>query len=430
MRAKEIAKFILDNTKGEAQVNVLDYSHYLIRFTRNTVHQSIQEKGFYASVKVVIDKRIGEASSNSVEENALKEMIQRAEIIASLSPPNPEFVSLPKPSPLRFSSIFVEPPSPIEASEMVKSAIEVAKKKGVELSGSLACRQGDVCVLNSLGIDSSAPTSEYAFRLVATKEDGSGFASIQTYDWRKINPGELAEEAVERALMTRNPREIEPGEYDVVLLPYAVDEIMLFFGWFGFNAQALQEGRSFLEGRMGEKIFDESITLIDDAENAQMPFPFDWEGVAKQKVVLVEKGIAKGVVYDSFTAHKEGRESTGHSMRGGPFPSDMILYPGEHSLEELIESLDKGILVTRLHYTNIVHPKLLVFTGMTRDGTFFVEKGKIKYPLRNLRFTQNLINAFSDEVLIGKEAKRGDQSLVPPIRLNKFNFTGISREVK
>ncbi|MGB9607344.1 MAG: TldD/PmbA family protein, partial [bacterium] len=399
-----------------------------IRFTRNRVHQAIQERGSYASVKVVMDKRSGEAACNSTDEEALRGIINRAQTIASLSPPNPDFVSLPKPSPITFTPSFVAPPSPIEAGEIVKSAIEVAERKGVSLSGSFSCRKGEVCVLNSLGIDSYAPTSEYSFRLVATKEDGSGFASFLTDDWRKINPKALAEEAVERALETRNPREIEPGEYDVVLLPYAVDEIMLFFGWFGFNAQAVQEGRSFLEGKLGEKLFDESITLVDDAQNAQLPFPFDWEGVPKRRVVLVEKGITKGMVYDSFTAHKEGKESTGHSMRGAPFPSDMILYPGEYSLEELIESLDKGILVTRFHYTNIVHPKLLVFTGMTRDGTFFVEKGKIKYPLRNLRFTQNLLNAFSNKVLLGREAKRGEYSLVPPVRLSNFNFTGISKE--
>lgn len=428
MKAKELAKFMLENAPGETQVNVVDYSRYLIRFTRNKVHQAVQAKDFHANVKVVLDKRIGEASTNVEEKSALKRTIEQAETIASIVPPNPEFVSLPKPTPLPFQPSYVPPPSPLEASEIVKSAITIAEKKGVLLSGAFSVSKGDVCVMNSLGIDVSATQSEYTFRLVAVKEDGSGFSACLTTDWRKIDPVKLAEEAVERTLASINPREIEPGEYDVLLLPYAVDEIMMFFGWFGFNAQALQEGRSFLEGKIGEKLFDEKLTLVDDAQNAQFPFPFDWEGVAKQRVVLVDKGVAKGVVYDSFTAHKEGKESTGHSVRHAPFPSDMLLSPGEYSLDELLATLDKGILVTRFHYTNIVHPKLLVFTGLTRDGTFFVEKGRIKYPLRNLRFTQNLLKAFEKEVLLGKELKRGEYSLVPPIRLSKFNFTGISKE--
>lgn len=428
MRAMDIAKFVLENTRGEAQVNVSDYSSYLLRFTHNKIHQAVQKNNFFINVKVVKEKKIGEASTNVVEEEALKKMISTAQTIADISPPNPDFVSLPKPTPLPFAPTYVDPPSPLEAGEIVRSAIAEAEKKGVLLSGAFSATKGDICVLNSLGINSYGTTSNYALRLVAIKDDGSGYSACLTIDWREINPSQLAEEAIERALASVNPKEVEPGEYDVVLLPYAVDEIMMFFGWFGFNAQALQEGRSFLEGKIGEKLFDERITLVDDAQNAQLPFPFDWEGVAKQRVVLVEKGVAKGVVYDSFTAHKEGLQSTGHSARNAPFPSDMILYSGEHTLEELINTLDKGILVTRLHYTNIVHPKQLVFTGLTRDGTFFVEKGKVKYPLRNLRFTQNLLSAFSKDVLLGNELKRGEYSLVPAVRLSNFNFTGISKE--
>ncbi len=427
MKARDIGKFILENIE-EAQVNISDYSHYLIRFTRNKVHQAVQDKNFFANVKVIKDKKIGEASTNVAEEKTLREMIGRAETVAELSPPDPEFVSLPKPTPLPFLPPYVEPPSPLEAGEIIGSAIAVAEKRGVFLSGAFSASQGNICVLNSLGIDVCGMMSSFTLRLVAIKAEGSGFSACLTTDWREINPAELAEEAIERALASQNPKEIEPGEYDVVLLPYAVDEIMMFFGWFGFNAKALQEGRSFLEGKLGEKLFDEKITLVDDARNAKLPFPFDWEGVGKQRVVLIERGVAKGVVYDSFTAHKEGKESTGHSTRHAPFPSDMFLYPGEYSLEDLIATLDRGILVTRLHYTNIVHPKQLVFTGLTRDGTFFIEKGKIKYPLRNLRFTQNLLKAFSGDLLLSRELKRGEYSLVPAVRLSNFNFTGISKE--
>lgn len=428
MRARDIAKLSLENIRGEAQINVSDYTSYLFRFTRNRVHQSVQNANLFVNVKVIKDKKIGEALTNIPEKNALLETIAKAEKIAELAPPNQEFVSLPHPTPLPFTPSYVEPPSPKEASEIVKSVIAEGEKNGVLLSGAFSSSKGDVCVINSLGIDVCGTASNYSLQIVAIKDDGSGYSHYLTTDWHDIKPSELAKEAIERALASVNPREIEPGEYDVVLLPYAVDEIMMFFGWFGFNAQALQEGRSFLEGKMGEKLFDEKITLVDDAQNAGLPFPFDWEGVAKQKVVLIENGVAKGVVYDSFTAHKEGKESTGHSARFAPFPSDMILYPGEYSLDSLIESLEKGILVTRLHYTNIVHPKLLVFTGLTRDGTFFVEKGKIQYPLCNLRFTQNLLTAFSKDVFLGNELKRGEYSLVPAIRLSSFNFTGISKE--
>lgn len=427
MKAEEITEYLLENAKEQAQANSVEYSTYLIRFTHNRVHQPVYEEGISSTVKVVKKgKKIGEASSNSREKEALLNMLRKAEEIAELSPPKPDFVSLPTPSPPRFQNPFTPPPSPLEGAELVKEAIRIAENKGVNLAGSFSSNEERISVRNSLGINSFAQRSYFSLTLVATKEDGSGFAEALSDDWRRIDPVTLAEEAVERALASVHPQPIEPGVYEVLLLPYAVDEIMLYLGWFGFNARAVQEGRSFLEGRIGKRIFDENISIVDDAKEGGLPFPFDWEGVAKQRVELVDKGIAKGVVYDSFTALKEGKTSTGHATRSEPFPSDMILSEGDVPFEELLSSLERGILVTRFHYTNIVHPKSLVVTGMTRDGTFYVEKGRVKFPLKNLRFTQNLLEALSQGVILGKGRKRGYYSLVPPLRLSSFTFTGVS----
>ena len=226
---------------------------------------------------------------------------------------------------------------------------------------------------------------------------------------------------------------LPPGDYPVVLEPYAVVDLLDMLGYLGFSALAVQEGRSFFEP--GKVVGSPLVTIVDDAEDlAGAPISFDYEGVPKQRVPLVEAGVCGEAVYDAQTAARAGRRSTGHGLPApnpyGPFPLNMIMTAGDASRDELIGGLERGLLVTRFHYTNPVHPKLAIVTGMTRDGTFLVEHGRVVGPVRNLRFTQSYLDALAGVQAVGRERRllRGflGASLVPALRIGAFTFTGAT----
>ncbi len=225
----------------------------------------------------------------------------------------------------------------------------------------------------------------------------------------------------------------EPGEYDVVLLPYAVADILDWFAYLGFGAQAYQENRSFMSGRLGQRVLGENVTIVDDPLGG-VPSPFDYEGVGKAPLTLVEDGVARAICYDSYYAAKDGRASTGHALPAGstfgPFATSLALAPGASSVDEMIASTERGVLVTRFWYTRTVHPLTVVMTGMTRDGTWLIENGKIAAPIRNLRFTQSYVDAMNRVRLIGREQKlqpaMGGYSRVPALKIGGWSFTGAT----
>ena len=226
---------------------------------------------------------------------------------------------------------------------------------------------------------------------------------------------------------------IEAGDYPVVLEEYAVVDITDMLGYLGFSALAVQEGRSFVEP--GRRIGSDLVTIVDDGGDPNgLPMSFDYEGVAKQRVPLVEAGVCRNVVYDSQTAARDGRASTGHGLPApnpwGPFPLNAVMSAGTTPREELIGGLDRGLLVTRFHYTNVVHPKLAIVTGMTRDGTFLVERGEIVGPVRNLRFTQSYLDALAGVSAVSSSRKtiKGflGAAVVPAVRIDGWTFTGIT----
>jgi predicted Zn-dependent protease len=207
--------------------------------------------------------------------------------------------------------------------------------------------------------------------------------------------------------------------------------MVMYLSWLGFSALAVQEERSFMCGKFGQKVMGENITIWDDGLDPRTHVsPFDREGVAKQRVDLIVNGIANAVVYDSFTGNKEGKPSTGHSMGGsgthGPYATNLFLAPGGKTIDEMIASTERGIFVTRFNYTNVVHPLLVMFTGMTRDGTFLIENGKITKPVKNLRFTESILNALSSVEMIGKDLYRQNSATVPALKVKNFRFTGVT----
>jgi len=221
-----------------------------------------------------------------------------------------------------------------------------------------------------------------------------------------------------------------------------VSELMSFLGYLGFHALAVQEGRSFFCNEFGRKMVDDKITIYDDGLDPEgLQVPFDFEGMPKQRVTFFEEGVARQVTYDSFTAGREGKSSTGHGLiapnTAGPIPINLFMKEGESSLDEMIRSVRKGIYVTRFHYTNVVEPMKAVITGMTRDGTFLIEEGEIKSPIKNLRFTESVLKALSRVSAVSKKRRICSEGTVysrrfvtgtvaPAIKVDGFNFSGVS----
>lgn len=406
----------------------------LTRFANSTIHQNVSEKNAGLSIKAIVGKRIGYVTTNRLDDESIRSAARRAVTFARNSQENPDFVSLPGPRPFAEISTFDEQTallSPEDRASIVGSMISEATRTGASAAGSLSNGHSEFAVANSLGVRAYNASTVAHLTTVMTAGSGYGYADRVAQRISDFDPVEAAIEAARKSVQGKDPQPIEPGEYDVVLMPYAVAEFLEFLAYLGLGALSVQEERSFMNGKFGERITGENVTIWDDGLDPKgMPRPFDAEGVPKQRVDLIVNGVANAVVYDSYTAHKEGKESTGHSIGGvgtyGPMPTNMFMQPGESSVEEMIQSTKRGIFVTRFHYTNAIHPILTIITGMTRDGTFLIEDGKITRPLRNLRFTDSVLERLANVEMISKDTMRQSYCVVPAIKVRGFRFTGAT----
>jgi predicted Zn-dependent protease len=392
----------------------------------------------------VFGKKIGSASTNSLDPKKITETVKWAEKIAGFQKENEDFVSLPtvRGKDYRDVTTFIRKTaqfSNIDRANAVAEIVDVAKKYELTAFGSVSNGSAEVCVGNSSGTFGHAVCDDIYCNIVMSGDDSSGYAQSGTRDISKVNFGDLAEIAANKAVMSKNPIEISPGKYTTIFEPLAAVEFLEYLGYYAFNGRLFLEGRSYLAGKLGTKVVDERITITDDPfKESGFAFPFDFEGVPKKRLVLVNKGVAKNVVYDSLTASKAKKNSTGHALAApnpfGPIPVHLILKSGNKSLGQMIKETKKGILVTRLHYSNIIDPLRLVFTGMTRDGTFLIENGKITKGVKNLRFTENIIEALNHIDTIGKNSvliaaepgygsRFGRGTIVPAIKIADFTFT-------
>ncbi len=441
----ELINFALNNSKADqTEISIQYFDSYLTRFANSAIHQNVGERNGSLSIRVAIGKKIGSASTNILDFDSITQTLNKAMEIAKFQAENPDFKSLPMPSAsyktINTYNKKTHNLSPKDRANAVKTIIDKVKGAGLRAFGSFTNGASEFGIGNSLGIMTYAQTSDAYCNISAMGENSSGYAQAGSRDVSQIKPNKVAERAVKKALDGKNPTELEPGQYEVILEPLASAELLDFLSYYGFNAKTYQEGRSFLCENMGKKVMGENITIMDDGfDERGFAFPFDFEGVSKQKVNLIEKGIAKGLVYDSITAGKENKESTGHALPApntfGPIPLNMILMPGESSLDNMISNAKKSILVTRFHYTNIVEPKKTIFTGMTRDGTFLIENGKITKPIKNMRFTENILNTLNHVLEISKdltlvgggasyEGRYATGTLMPALRIETFNFSG------
>jgi predicted Zn-dependent protease len=287
----------------------------------------------------------------------------------------------------------------------VGKAVARCREAGLEAAGIYEVRTGTIgdygevgpfAIANSRGLFAYHAGTSAEFLVSALKGTASGWAGFESHRANGVDGGALSARAVEKAVRSREPKFWEPGRYTVVLEPAAVADLIQDMSWISFGALLVQEGRSFLSGKIGQRVMGENITLRDDPYHPlHRGTPFDAEGMPTLSTTIIERGIARSAVYDRQTAAKEGRESTGHGLpvpnTYGPMARHLVLEGGDGGVDDLIREVDRGLLVTRVWYTNVVDPMSVTLTGMTRDGLFAIEKGKLTHAVRNFRFNQSVV---------------------------------------
>jgi PmbA protein len=440
-RIHEIADRILDRSEADqTEVVILSGDSALTRFANSTIHQNVYETDAEVRIRAVIGTRIGVATTNDLSTEALARTLQTAIQTARLSPENPDFKSLPAPQPITEVDAFrpaTAECTPEQRANGVGIICQQARDAGVIASGALTTAENEVAVANSLGTWAYHRFTQADINTVIMSDTSAGYAAAVTMDYDQLDFDAIGREALTKCIRSQDPRSLPPGDYAVILEPYATQDFVQMMAYTGLSAQALQEGRSFMVGKLGQPIVDPRISIWDDGLDPNgIPLPFDFEGVPKQRVDFITDGVARGVVYDSYTAGKEpDQQSTGHALPApnpmGPFPLNVFFGAGDATVEEMIRSTQRGLYVTRFHYTRPVEPKRVTITGMTRDGTFLIENGEIAYPVKNLRFTQSYLEALNHVEAIGRETRllqawslSGQR--VPALKLAHFNFTGAT----
>jgi PmbA protein len=431
------------STAEQTEALVIAQDLALTRFATNRIHQNVREHDANLQVRVIDHDRIGVASTNRLDEDGIRDVVVRAAAIAARSAPNPRAAVLPEPNgrthdpDLGYVAVTADA-TPERRAEGARAVIAAGEAQGLQASGSFSTSTMTIAVANSLGIRARHRSSKAT--LLTVMMDGfasgaaSGYAHAGSPDVGEIDAEGLGIEAATKGDTMRGAQALEPGEYEVILEEYAVAGLLEYLSYIGFGGLAHEEGRSFME--LGKQLMADTVSIWDDGADADgMPSPIDFEGVARERVELISDGVARAVVHDAATGSRAGTGSTGHALPApnllGPIAVNLFMAPGSVPRDELIGGVKRGIWVTRFHYINPVHPKKAILTGMTKDGTFLIEDGRLARPLLNFRFTQSIPEAFSDVRAASRETKLlpGEflgASRAPALHLGSFNFTGVT----
>jgi len=443
------------STADEVDVLFSGGKSALTRFANNIIHQNVAEENYVVSVRTAFGGRTARSTTNKLDDESLKRVVQSSEKLAKVQHPDPDLLPIPKAgegarsAPAIPARYFAETAAitPAERAETVKKIVTIAEKHKLTTAGIVSTSETVEAVFNSRGLSDwhSQTSSEISITMLAA--DSSGWQKANSPNVANLNPAGLAETAARKAFESASPREIPAGKYTVILEPAAVLDIVGFM-FFDFGGLSILDQRSFLNNRVETKLFGANINIWDDvAHPLQSGAPFDGEGVRREKVQLVENGVIKRLVYARATAEKMMRSEhkdkvgpiapTGH---GFPLPNEMgeapmnIVFGGSPqptSIDQMIASTERGVLVTRLWYIREVDPYEKILTGMTRDGTFYVEDGKLRHGVRNFRFNQSLIQMLSNVEAMGTPVRAsGEESfdmVVPAMKVRDFNFTEVTK---
>jgi len=426
----------------------------LTRFANNIIHQNIEEENYVVSVRAVIGRKTARATTNRLDDASLRRAVESAEAMTDVQVEDPDLLPL-APAPMSEgppTERFYENTAvltPEDRARAVEGIVGVAKKNNLTTAGIFSSSRSAEAIMYSRGLSvfHAQTSSEISITMLAG--DSSGWQKANSPDARNLDPVALAETAARKARDSASPREVPPGKYTVILEPAAVLDLVGFM-FFDFGGMAILDQRSFLTNRVGTKLFGENITVDDDVYHPlQSGAPYDGEGIHRQRVRLIEHGVVKNLVYARSTAEKMRKSEhaakiglvapTGH---GFPLPNEIgeapmnIVFDGgpeasRHSVVQMIASTDRGVLVTRCWYIREVDPYQKILTGMTRDGTFYIENGKLRHGLRNFRFNESLVHMLSNVTAMGTPVRAsGEESfdmVVPPMTVQDFNFTEVTK---
>ena len=441
------------------EVEALIYGGHsaLTRFANNTIHQNVAEENYVVSVRTAFDGRTARATTNKLDDESLKRVVQASEKLAKVQHPDPDLLPMAEagggarsthtqPVPSRYFDATAAV-TPEQRAESVKKIVGVAKKHKLTTAGIFSTSEGVEGIFNSRGLADWYRQTSSEVSVTVLAADSSGWQKANSPNVAHLDAVALAEIAARKAFESAAPHEIPAGKYAVILEPAAVLDIVGFM-FYDFGGLAILDQRSFLNNRVGTKLFGENINIWDDVGHPlQSGAPFDGEGVPRKRVQLVENGVVKSLVYARATGEKMRKseykdkvgqiEPTGH---GFPIPNEMGEAPmnivfgrtrDPKTVDQMIGSTERGILVTRLWYIREVDPYEKILTGMTRDGTFLVQDGKIQYGVRNFRFNQSLIAMLSNVEEMGTPVRAsGEESfdmVVPAMKVGEFNFTEVTK---
>jgi predicted Zn-dependent protease len=423
---------------GEVEAILATSSQALTRFANNAIHQNVAESSSHLSVRARIEGRTARSSTNRLDPDSLRDVVEQAIALTRLTEPDEESLPMAEPAEYRGVDRWSESTAqitPHERATAVAEAIAAVESAGQTAAGIYSNDATEYTLLNSRGVHAHYRETMARFSITAMAGGSSGWAKAGACDYRGVNPLELALTAARKAAQSSAPRELPPGRYTVILEPAAVLDLAgQMFG--DFSATAIRDGRSFLNDRIGKRIFGANITIHDDVWHPlQAGAPFDGEGVPRRRLTLVEGGTVREIAYCRQAAAQAGVAPTGHGFplpnEYGDAPANIVIEGGGSTVEQMVASTERGILVTRLWYIREVDPYGKIFTGMTRDGTFLVEGGKVTAGVRNFRFNQGLMEMLSNvEALSPAVRASGEETfdmVAPAMQVRDFNFTEVTR---
>jgi len=436
--AQALLKKVLGYSKAdECEVNLNGADRGNIRYARNEVTTSGRITQSTLVVSSAFGKKLGVATINEFDDASLEKVVRRAEELAQLAPENPEYVSILGPqqynNPVTYNSTTAAI-TPKLRSDLVAQSLQVAKDNKVVAAGFLEDNTSYAAMMNSKGLFAYNASTNVAFSITVRTPDGkgSGYATKGFNDISKLDTKAATQIATDKAIMSAGAKAIEPGKYTVILEPTAA-AVLVERIFFGLDARQAEEGRSFMsqpggKTRLGEKLVDERVNFYSDPLNPELPTStWNGDGRPQEKINWIEKGVVKNLSWSRYWAEKKGAKAI-------PGPDAIVMEGGTKTLDEMIKGTKKGILVTRLYYIRDVDPQSLLLTGLTRDGTFYIENGKIQYPVKNFRFNESPVIMLNNLEELGKvERTVSDESnanyLLPPMKIRDFTFTSLSDAV-
>lgn len=422
----------------ETEVHVDEAADALTRFANNGIHQNVFEHGVTVSVRTVTEGRTARATTNRLDEDSLRSAIEASLSLAHSQPKDPRLLSMPGKQRYRAPDRFIKATralTPEDRARAVRRACDLAVKKRQVAAGIFSSGMRQTAVGNSRGLFATYRDTHSQFSITMQEDPAASWAKADSADVRALDPQKLAERAGEKAHLAVNAKELAPGRYTVILEPAAVLDLVGFL-FYDFAATALADKRSCLNDRMGKQLFGNNISISDDVYHPlQQGAPFDGEGIPRQQVLLVDRGVPKNLVYARASAKAARKTPTGHGFplpnEYGEAPMNLVFSGGDSSLEKMVASTDRGLLVTRLWYIREVDPYEKVMTGMTRDGLFLVEKGKVTGAVKNFRFNQSLIEMLKNVELMSPAVRAtGEESfemVVPAMKVRDFHFSEVTK---